>query len=376
VISFPIAKEKDICQACLNDLKFGLPVGVRDTVVAENQRKRKLAEASLPSLPSSSSGYQYSQELTNPFLTGSEETQEFLKEKDNLVASRQLQQFSKASSTSTSNSNSTAFRNLPKLCTFWLNNQCRRVETGRCPFRPCCGVFVFPEIAGSHRELHEQLKTRLAAEGPMKVQKSLDVETKSALQQALKGNKDEAIRKKVAGEDDLSKKYLNKMKSMDLQLQAPSDPTITTLYLGNIDATISEADIAGVIYPFGQYTSIRIIRSSNCAFIDYIDRNNAEYAASNMYNALLIHGKQISVSWAKGPKTTQAGSTGNQFLVPHSNPYIPIPVQYPSYAYLPPPPGMAHVPVHMYALPNMPLPTAHGPHTSSQGNMKRQKVEK
>ncbi len=230
VISFPIAKEKDICQACLNDLKFGLPVGVRDTVVAENQRKRKLAEATLPSLPSSSSGYQYSQELTNPFLSGSEETQEFLQEKDNLTASRQLQQFSKTSS-SASNSNSTAFRNLPKLCTFWLNNQCRRVETGRCPFRPCCGVYVFPEIAGSHRELHEQLKTRLTAEGPMKVQKTLDVETKSVLQQALKGNKDEAIRKKVAGEDDLSKKYLNKMKSMVRPLILPcSIPSFLLLF--------------------------------------------------------------------------------------------------------------------------------------------------
>ncbi len=130
-----------------------------------------------------------------------------------------------------------------------------------------------------------------------------------------------------------------------------------------------------MIYPFGQYTSIRIIRSSNCAFIDYIDRNNAEYAASNMYNALSIHGKPISVSWAKGSKTT-VGSTGNQLPAPHSNPYT-IPLQYPSYAYLPPPPGMAHVPVHIYALPNMPLPTAHGPHSSSsQGNMKRQKVEK
>ena len=34
------------------------------------------------------------------------------------------------------------------------------------------------------------------------------------IMQALKGNRDDAIRKRVTGEDDLTKKYLGRMKSM------------------------------------------------------------------------------------------------------------------------------------------------------------------
>lgn len=141
-----------------------------------------------------------------------------------------------------------------------------------------------------------------------------------------------------------------------MQLPLPSDPTVTTLFLGNIDATVTEQDIAGVIYPFGQYTSIRIVRSSNCAFIDYVDRHNAEYAASNMYNSLIIKGKPISVNWAK-----VKSQSSQSHLKPAANAVLTAqPVAYP-YPYLPPPPGMAHLPVQVYALPNMALPVAHLP---------------
>ena len=30
IISYAVAKERNICQTCLNDMKYGLPVGVRD----------------------------------------------------------------------------------------------------------------------------------------------------------------------------------------------------------------------------------------------------------------------------------------------------------------------------------------------------------
>jgi len=46
------------------------------------------------------------------------------------------------------------------------------------------------------------------------------------------GNRDEAIKKRVHGEDDLTKRYLGKMKTMNIELPPPEDPTITTLWIG------------------------------------------------------------------------------------------------------------------------------------------------
>jgi hypothetical protein len=222
VISLAVAKEKNICQACLNDLKFGLPVGVRDAIIHENAKKRKLEEPMLPkSFTSTSSSYQYPKLLSDPWADGSEDTEEFQEEITNSIASTQLRQFShqlsqKAFSSSSNKHNdpkSIPFRNLPKLCSFWLKNGCRRVETKRCPFRPCCGIYVFPEIIGKHREVHDALVKRLNEEGPIKVQKTLDEEARKLIQESLKGNHDEAIKKRVAGEDGLSQKYLKEFKS-------------------------------------------------------------------------------------------------------------------------------------------------------------------
>lgn len=59
------------------------------------------------------------------------------------------------------NRQSTAWRNLPKLCSFWLAGTCTRVVQHKCPFRPCNGMFEFPEIAATHRDLRAALIDRL-----------------------------------------------------------------------------------------------------------------------------------------------------------------------------------------------------------------------
>lgn len=131
----------------------------------------------------------------------------------NVVASRQLERFSRVMQVA-GNNNKTAFRNLPKLCSFWLGGLCTRVLNKTCPFRPCCGEYVFPEIAGSHKELCARLVEALKADGPAVVMKAMDSETRNALKEAQKGNRDEAMRKRVSGDDDLTRKYLGKMKNM------------------------------------------------------------------------------------------------------------------------------------------------------------------
>lgn len=207
MVCYSVAAERNICQTCLNDMKYGLPVGVRDAILS--QAENQIA------MPKSNVGQQYFYEQQAQMVANGQLTEHNDPSLDlaNVVRSRQLDRFSRVLQVAEAKSK-VAFRNLPKLCSFWLNGTCTRVLQKTCPYRPCCGVFVFPEIAGSDKELCANLVKALETEGPAVVQKNLDGATRQAISQALKGNREDAIRKRVSGEDDLTKKYLGKMKNM------------------------------------------------------------------------------------------------------------------------------------------------------------------
>ena len=204
IISYAVAKERNICQTCLNDMKYGLPVGVRDRLLS--QPDNQIA------LPLSDVGQRYFYEQQAQ-MSESNASDTFSTEISNMAPSRTLDKFARAKQVIEARSK-TAFRNLPKLCSFWMNGTCSRVLRKTCPFRPCCGSFVFPEIAGSAKEICQALVKALEKDGAAAVMKSMDQATKDAIRESLKGNRDEAIRKRVSGEDDLTKKYLGNMEAM------------------------------------------------------------------------------------------------------------------------------------------------------------------
>mmetsp|Transcript_22277 Transcript_22277/g.32420 ORF Transcript_22277/g.32420 Transcript_22277/m.32420 type:complete len:435 (-) Transcript_22277:177-1481(-) len=292
VISFVIAKDRNICQACLNDMQFGLPVGVRDKLISES--KGQVA------MPKSEVGQMYYHEqqaqLQNSSDGVSDQAVGF--NMQHMAQTNQLAKFSQAVH-SQANASSTAFRNLPKLCTFWLGGGCTRVKRKACPFRPCCGTFVFPELAATHREEMQKLVEDLKTRGPDTMQRNLSPEVRDALRAALKGNKDDAIKKRVYGEDDLTSRYLGKMKAMRMELTPPSDGSVTTLWVGGVDADITADDLRDIFYAYGHLQNIHVVPASRCAFVDYGDRAAAEYAASQLYNNLTVKGRTLSLNWAK-----------------------------------------------------------------------------
>jgi pre-mRNA-splicing factor RBM22/SLT11 len=137
-----------------------------------------------------------------------------------------------------------------------------------------------------------------------------------------------------------------------MELTPPDDTSITTLWLGNVDAEISEQDIRDVIYPYGHILNINVVRAGKCAFVEYASREMAEYAASQLYKALMIKGKVISVNWAR-PRAQalvgSAGAGGGAFAVGNA----PVAML--------PPPGMDAADVGAYALPDAPLPILQPP---------------
>lgn len=206
-ICFDVARHKNICQSCLNDMQYGLPVGVRDSILVGSLSAVKPPDSAV------GKAVFYSQQ-SRPGDGHAEGSSLFSNDIKNAAPSRQLDHFSNAMYAAQSNNREkTAFRNLPKLCSFWLNGTCSRVVRSVCPFRPCCGVYVFPELASTHRDLMDLLIDNLNKFGAVEVQKTLDPLLRSTFRDAMKGNRDESIRKRVNGEDDLTQKYLKKMRA-------------------------------------------------------------------------------------------------------------------------------------------------------------------
>lgn len=154
IVCISVARERNICQTCLNDMKYGLPVGVRDQLLAQQAASQELV-----TVPKSDIGTRYFYENQSQMseYTGVGSASESIPDAMRHAAeSRQLDIFAQARQKIEARS-STAFRNLPKLCSFWVHGQCTRVAKKSCPFRPCCGTYIFPEIAGSNKDMCTEL---------------------------------------------------------------------------------------------------------------------------------------------------------------------------------------------------------------------------
>lgn len=332
IICYTVAKERNICQTCLNDMQFGLPVGVRDKIL-----KKADSEVGVPrSIVGSQYFYEQQARMVDYATPGN-----FSEDQQNAGPSRDLQKFSKTLQAADSRGK-TAFRNLPKLCSFWVGGVCSRVLRKSCPFRPCCGTYLFPELAATHRDMCSDLIARLKAQGPDAVQKSLDKEVRLALKDSQKGNKDDAIKKRVFGEDDLTNRYLGKMKAMNVELPVPEDASICTLWVGNVDADIVEQDIYNAFFSYGAVVGVHMAHAARCAFVEMESRQAAEFAAKQLHGALVVQGRSLTLNWAR-PRTQALVEGGDGQSDSQSGLMLP-------------PPGLESAPMKAYCLPGMEPP--------------------
>ena len=98
----------------------------------------------------------------------------------------------------------------------------QEVGKGTCPFRPCCGLFKFPELARNHRDECAALVEDLKANGPEKAMATCPVEVRQMIKDALGGNKEEAIRNRASGRDTDTQVYINRSKEQK-KIEKPAD---------------------------------------------------------------------------------------------------------------------------------------------------------
>ena len=300
MIEYTVAKDKNLCQACLVDMTFGVPAGVRDALLAAGVDPT--AQSSAVTSDPNAAYYWAQKDAANASAAQGGQLQHMQPSRQLLHLARSIHNQEKKQVT--------AWRNLPKLCSFWLNGTCSRVVQKKCPFRPCNGMFEFPEIASSNREMRIELIDRLKKEGPVEVMRTLDPQVREALHGAGKGNKEDAIKKRYSGNDDLSKRYLRRAREAAPNLEAPKDTSIMSLWIGGVEAPpITEQDIRDIFYSYGEIRAVRLLAAKRCAFVEYTSRAAAEAAATALHRNLTIKELKLDLDWAKPASHLASGSS-------------------------------------------------------------------
>lgn len=239
IICQDVAKAKNVCQVCLNDLDYNVPVQVRDQALGVSAED----DAGLDRLPESTAGREYA---LNALAEQGFEKKRWEAQGAAAAALERL----KRDPTNYS-------RNRAKICSFFVKGECKR--GAECPYR------------------HE-----MPDEGHQGF--------------SLKN-----IRARYHGRDDPNaKKMLDRMKGEDGREGnvPPADTSITTLFVGGVGDDVGEEDIKKALGG-GVLKGVKKIGARNCAFATFKTRQGAEAAMASHAGGLKVGEKMLTLLWGK-----------------------------------------------------------------------------
>lgn len=244
VVCKEVARAKNVCQVCLLDLDYGIPVAARDAALG------RVGGA----LPTSSVNREYAvNEIAKKLDEGEDVYEQSGKDKTNELLMRLAKKKPYYQ------------RNKSPICTFWLRNACTRND---CPYRPCNGDTNMPELSAAPELRKQNIKDRYFGTNDPVAEKML----------------------KRAAERPSRK------------LTPPEDTSITTLFIGGVDPEkVTEDDLQRRFYEYGDIKGIRVIGNKKCAFITFVTREGAEKAAEDAAFNLNVNGEQLRIQWGKPP---------------------------------------------------------------------------
>jgi pre-mRNA-splicing factor RBM22/SLT11 len=244
------AQAKNVCQVCIYDLQYGLPVKVRDKVLRE--AGSAAAVSAVPQSMANRSWYTAQQQRAL------DQGQNLVGE-TNALAHAKLQDMARMEPRYE--------RNLAKLCSFFARGECDRGDN--CPFR------------------HEMPKDR---NDPLSQQNTKDrfYGTSDPVANKIMGRKRQYEQDKETKDADAG--YDKSRATLYARFQGdPPFPNMT------------EMDIRDNFYSFGEIVSVRAQPDRGQAFVEYTEPAAAELAIASM-NRKEILSRPMHVSWARAPK--------------------------------------------------------------------------
>jgi len=261
------AKLKNVCQTCLLDLQYGLPVQVRDAALKVKD-----------DLPRSDVNREYYIQNIDTELANSPDYHGPAGAVGK-IASHKSELLTKLA-------RNTPYykRNRPHICSFWVKGECKRGE--ECPYR------------------HDRPSD---PDDPLSEQNIKD--------------------RYYGVNDPVAEKLMNRASAMPT-LDPPEDTQITTLYVGGLEdpagpgpsravteGAVTEQDLRNHFYQFGEIRQITMAPKQSCAFVQFTRRGAAELAAEKSFNKVVIKGRKLTIRWGKS-QGKQTESAGGPMAVP------------------------------------------------------------
>lgn len=82
-------------------------------------------------------------------------------------------------------------------------------------------------------------------------------------------------------------------------IKPPADPNVTSLFITGVEDDLPEHALRAFFAEFGQLRSLVCSHRSHCAFINYVNRSDAETAAEKCQGKAVVNGCPLRVRWGK-----------------------------------------------------------------------------
>ena len=239
------AKMKNVCQACLLDQELGIPVQLRD---------KFLSDSGEASIPTSRVGIDYQVQMAQRALESGSGTLALESGYAKLAENPHLQRIARTVPYYN--------RNEAKVCSFFLRGECTRGD--ECPYR--------------HERVHK--------DGNLNKQ---------------------TIHDRYHGVDDpVAKKMESRIEAqMSKMPSPPEDLSVCTLFISGVPVTVYQEEcttfLSSQFSEYGPVKQVKIVPTSNCAFVEFEARPAAEAAVVGKFNSpdLVWEGSKLRVHWAR-----------------------------------------------------------------------------
>lgn len=253
------SRAKNVCQTCLLDLEYGLPVQVRDASLAASDRQ-------LTIIPTSDGTREYTAaQMDRSIADGTIDTvyDKNSERKVNDIAERSRRMEPRYE------------RNRTRICSFFVRGKCSRGLY--CPYR--------------HEKPDETRDPRL---------------DKQNLRDRFYGVNDpvaaKILRKAGVSADGKYTSLPKRSGKPSAPPAPPSDRTIRTLFVNGITADVTEDDVRNVFLDVDGLRDVIMQHNRPFAFVEFHSRNHAETAMRKCHGAHVVKGAKLNVNWGKGKK--------------------------------------------------------------------------
>ena len=272
IVCYEFAAEKNVCQCCLNDLDYAIPMALRDSFAAAQRGEDEAATA-----PKSE---------VNQTFSFNQRLLERAAGLDKAAAAPAYRLLADAGAAAAATE--AASLKLPALCFAWLKGgACARPG---CAFRPCCGAFSFPEAAGD--------AACAAAAASLVAQ----------LRAAPRGARGVAgVSDRVLQRARLDAARRQQAEARDKALEPPADRSVTTLYLAGLPARADEAQVRLALATFGKLDRVHMAADKSFAFAQFHERGAAEECIREHKGSLEVAGVKVRMAWAAKRKSQGEG---------------------------------------------------------------------